>query len=477
MKKRIKKKIKKEIKIATLIIIILVFVCLLLLMIFTPQIKLTGNNISIPYGNEYIEKGYTGYYLNKDITKEVKIDNNINNKKIGIYKVTYVLKKGLISQKKEREVEIIDNINPIITLKGDIIKNICPNAEYKEEGFNAIDEYDGDITNKVLKITKGNILMYYVTDSSNNKAYKFRTINRVDKESPKIILKGESTMSVKVNGTFTDPGYSIKDNCDKDLKVDVSGEVNTKKTGTYKITYKSKDYSENEVKTERTVIVSNTYVAPKVGSSLSCGQPGVIYLTFDDGPNGLYTPMILDVLKKYNVKVTFFVTQSGPDSLIKREYNEGHVVALHTASHDYAYVYSSVENYFKDLERVSNRVERLTGHKSYLFRFPGGSSNTVSMHYSRGVVSKVASEATAKGYTYFDWNISSGDAGGTTDPNREYQIVINSLSKSRGNVILMHDIKRHTALAIESIVKYGINNGYTFAGLDSSVTCHQAIAN
>ena len=472
-----KKRIKKKTKITTLIIIILVFVCLILLMILTPQIILTGNYTSIPYGNEYVERGYTGYYLNKDITKEVKVKNNINNKKIGTYKVTYSIKKGLLSQKKEREVEIIDNVSPIITLKGDIVKNICPNAEYNEEGYNAIDEYDGDITNKVVKITKGNILMYYVTDSSNNKAYKFRTINKVDKEPPKILLKGEPTMSVKVDGTFTDPGYTIKDNCDKDLKVDVSGEVNTKKTGTYKITYKSKDRSGNEVKQERTVIVSNTYVAPRVGSSLSCGQPGVIYLTFDDGPNGLYTPKILNVLKKYNVKATFFVTQSGPDSLIKREYNEGHVVALHTYTHDYAYVYSSVENYFKDLERVSNRVERITGQKSYLFRFPGGSSNTVSMHYSRGVVSKVAAEATAKGYSYFDWNISSGDAGGTTDPTRECQIVARNLSKSRGNVVLMHDIKSHTANAIECIVKAGIDNGYTFAGLDSSVTCHQSIAN
>ena len=470
-------RVNRKIIIVTTIIIIFFLVCLLLLMIFTPQIKLTGSNISIPYKTQYKEKGYTGYYLNEDVTEEVKVSNNIDNNKIGTYKVTYSIKKGLLSQKKERIVQVIDNISPIINLKGDIIKNICPNNEYVEEGYTAIDEYDGDITNNVLKINKDNIIMYYVTDSSNNKAYKFRTINKIDKEPPKIKLKGDSTMNITVNGTFKDPGYETSDNCDKKLEVTVTGKVDTSKPGSYTIKYESSDSSGNKVKKERKVIVNNSYVAPRQGTILSCGIPGTIYLTFDDGPNATYTPMILNALKKYNVKATFFVTRNGPDSLIKREYNEGHTVALHTYTHDYSYVYSSTENYWKDLNNISNRVERLTGHKSYLFRFPGGSSNTISRRYSIGVVSKVAQQAQEKGYTYFDWNISSGDAGGTTDPNREYQIVISNLSKSRGNVILMHDIKRHTALAIERIVKYGVDNGYNFAPLDSSVTCHQRIAN
>ena len=82
-----------------------------------------------------------------------------------------------------------------------------------------------------------------------------------------------------------------------------------------------------------------------------------------------------------------------------------------------------------------------------------------------------------KGYAYFDWNISSGDAGGTTNPKTEVKIVTSNLSKKRGNVILMHDIKKHTSLAIEDIVKYGLNNGYTFDVLDKTIKCHQKIAN
>ena len=92
-------------------------------------------------------------------------------------------------------------------------------------------------------------------------------------------------------------------------------------------------------------------------------------------------------------------------------------------------------------------------------------------------MSLLAKEVEDKGYTYFDWNISSGDAGGTTNPNVEYKNVVNALSKSRGNVILMHDIKRHTALAIGNIIKYGKDNGYQFKVLTPDVKCHQGINN
>ena len=97
-------------------------------------------------------------------------------------------------------------------------------------------------------------------------------------------------------------------------------------------------------------------------------------LTFDDGPNNTYTPIILDVLKKYDVKATFFVTNSGKDELIKREYDEGHAIGLHTASHSYEKIYVSTTAFFNDLDLVAARVKRITGMDATLTRFPGGSS-------------------------------------------------------------------------------------------------------
>ena len=304
----------------------------------------------------------------------------------------------------------------------------------------------------------------------------------VDKVPPVIKLNGKNDITLYVGDKFKDGGATATDNVDGDIskKVIVEGTVNTKKVGKAVITYTVTDSSGHKSVVKRKVTVKEKpkYYTPTGGSSnMSCGEAGVIYLTFDDGPNPYHTPTILNVLKKYGVKATFFVTMAGPDNLIKREYNEGHTVALHSASHDYAKIYKSSDAFWQDMATVSKRVERITGKKTMMFRFPGGASNTVSRHYSIGIMSQLAREADNTGYSYFDWNISSGDAGETTDPNQEYRNVVNSLSKTRGNVVLMHDIKEHTANAIESIVKYGKDNGYQFKVLTPDIVCHQGINN
>ena len=204
----------------------------------------------------------------------------------------------------------------------------------------------------------------------------------------------------------------------------------------------------------------------------------IVYLTFDDGP-GPYTAKLLDVLKKYNVKATFFVTGAGDDSLLTREYNEGHAIGLHTFTHSYSYVYSSVGNFFSDLYRVQDRVREATGYTSTLMRFPGGSSNGVSASYDGGthIMSTLASEVQSRGFTYFDWNVSSGDAGGATSPSEVYSNVIENL-KPEYSVVLQHDVKEFSVDAVEDIIKYGQKNGYTFKRLEpDSFAAHHGINN
>ena len=206
---------------------------------------------------------------------------------------------------------------------------------------------------------------------------------------------------------------------------------------------------------------------------------GVIYLTFDDGP-GPYTAQLLDVLAKYNVKATFFVTGAGSDDLILREYNEGHTVALHTLSHNYAAIYQNVDAYFADLYAVQDRVRRITGQTAILIRFPGGSSNLVSAKYDGGakIMSRLAREVEAKGFTYFDWNISSGDAGGITTADGVYNTVVNGLVGDGDMVVLQHDIKKYSVDAVERIIKYGLDNGWRFDKLTAeSFTAHHGINN
>lgn len=191
-----------------------------------------------------------------------------------------------------------------------------------------------------------------------------------------------------------------------------------------------------------------------------------IYLTFDDGPSYL-TEKILDILKEENIPATFFVTSRGIDTysnVIKRMQEENHTIALHTSTHNYSYIYSSDENYFKDLEEIRNKVYNITGVKSRIIRLPGGSSNTVSKKYSKGIITRITNRLTENDFYYFDWNIDSLDASGSVSKEVIYNSVTQNIH-SGTNVVLMHDssTKETTVLALKDIIKYAKDNGYTFA--------------
>ena len=300
-----------------------------------------------------------------------------------------------------------------------------------------------------------------VSDASKNLTQKEIIINRVDDESPKITLTKGTTYYIRYGTKYTDPGYTATDNCDGDLtnKVKVEGTVG-EKVGTYKVKYSVTDSSNNTTEVVRNVIVKYNYLYND-GSV----KNGAIYLTFDDGPSYGTTNVILDILKEEGVKATFFVTCSGPDDLIKRIYNEGHTLALHTCSHDYYTIYKSVDAYFADLNKVSDRVKRLTGYESKIIRFPGGSSNTVS-RITPGIMTTLTGLVLDRGYRYYDWNVSSGDAGGATNKSQVYNNVVNSLSHGRANMVLMHDIKYYTRDALRDIIRFGKNSGFTFEKIE-----------
>ncbi len=439
---------------------VVLFVCLHLVV---PKIKLNGDStIEISYFDTYQELGATAQFLGRDLTKKIKITENVDPNKIGTYQIVYSLKDGIFQIKKERTVKVVDKKAPVIELEGEEEYNVCPNEKFQEIGFAATDEYDGTLTEKVkIKETEEGIL-YTVEDSSHNLYSITRKIHYVDTIPPEITLKGNQTMYLTLNETYQEPGFTAIDNCSKDLteKVIVTGTVSVGQIGTYQINYRIKDDAGNEQAVTRKVIVSEK-TDPNSGSY----QKGVIYLTFDDGPSNVTTGDILNVLKEEGVKATFFVTNNGPDYLIKRMYDEGHTVALHTASHNYSQVYASMDSYFNDLKIVSDRVKRITGQTSKIVRFPGGSSNTVSRNYSIGIMSQLSEALFSQGYRYYDWNIDSGDAAGA---NREkvYQNVTKNLSKNKMNIVLMHDIKIATRDAIRDIIHYGKENGYTFERID-----------
>ena len=441
-----------------IILLIIIFLCVVVLIILNNSLKLNGkSNITISYGSEYLEEGATYKVLNKDLSNKIKIKNNIKDN-IGTYKVNYEVDILFLHIKKDRIVNIIDDEKPIIELKGDTKVNICPNTEYVEEGYTAYDNYDKDITSKVNVIKDNNIIKYSIVDSSNNLTEITREIIEKDDISPEITLNGKDIVYLKRGSKYIEQGITIKDNCDTNLDYTTPPPPPTSKTGKYEIKYIVKDSSSNVSSITRKVIV----YSDESGN-------GVIYLTFDDGPSiSGSTKKILDILKEENVKATFFVTGYPNYELLKREYDEGHTIALHTTSHNYSKIYSSVENYFNDLYAIQNYVEKSIGVKSYIMRFPGGSNNTVSNSYNYGIMNTLTNMVVNKGFTYFDWNVSAADAGGCTTSSCVYNSIVNGLSKSRVNVVLIHDTKMYSADALSDVIKYAKENNYVFKKIDSS---------
>lgn len=207
----------------------------------------------------------------------------------------------------------------------------------------------------------------------------------------------------------------------------------------------------------------------------------VVYLTFDDGPSK-NTQAVLDILKEKKVKATFFVTGQNEDylPLLEKEAKDGHEVAVHTYSHNFQEIYSSVDAYFKDLDKMNGVIKQYTGKKSKIIRFPGGGSNTVSRRYQNGIMSTLSQEVTKRGYQYYDWNATNGDGGCGGSIQGLLQTAINESKGKNEVMLLMHDGTCNTGSvqALPAIIEYYKKEGYTFKVIDSSTSVfHQTIAN
>ena len=152
-----------------------------------PTIKLNGEKeINLALDDEYTESGAKATFRDKDVSDDIKIFGLVDNKKIGTYEVLYTIKVHNKTQKVSRTVNVKDNIAPEITLKEDSKKSYLIGTEYKDPGYTAIDNYDGDITDKVKvtnNINKDNPgdyeIVYTVSDSSGNTTEVTRNVKYV----------------------------------------------------------------------------------------------------------------------------------------------------------------------------------------------------------------------------------------------------------------------------------------------------------
>ena len=225
-------------------------------------------------------------------------------------------------------------------------------------------------------------------------------------------------------------------------------------------------------------ISSNMAATPDIDSNLS-GKKA--YLTFDDGPSK-FTKQILDTLDLYGVKATWFVIRHKDcDNLYKEIVNRGSTLALHSYTHDYATIYKSETGFFNDLKKIDDFVYNITGTRSKIFRFPGGSSNTVSKKYCKGIMKKLTKSIEEKGYVYFDWNVNSGDAYSTKHNAEQIIKDVKKGCKDKPVVnILMHDTKYKdsTVAALPYIIEYLQSQHYEILPLtEDSFNAHQEVNN
>lgn len=440
-------------------------------------IILGEKEVTLEYGSEYTDAGAEAVFYGSLLMKEgrkagVRVSGDVDVERIGTYHVRYDASYGRWRAAAERTVYVVDRKRPRILLKSKCGTYTMPGQPYEEEGFFAWDDYDGDVTDRVVKIQRGGRVIYTVTDSSGNQTRVVRRIVWYDPVAPELTLEGENTITLKWGQAYEEPGYAALDNCDGDLtgSVQISGSVDSGRAGTYTLTYRVTDSYGNVTTATRSVIVK-----PKPQNTVMPSGK-VIYLTFDDGP-GAYTGKLLDVLAKYDVKATFFVINSGYENMLKRIVNEGHSIGIHSATHKYKTIYASEEAFFGDLEKMQEIIENCTGVKTYLMRFPGGSSNTVSA-FNKGIMTRLTAAVEEQGYRYFDWNVTSGDAGETKDTNQVYQNVITGVQQREVSIVLQHDSKSYSVNAVERIIQWGLDNGYRFLPLDmTSPTAHHHINN
>ncbi len=449
---------------------------------YTMRLGIKGESvITLEYGEKYEEPGCSAYFSGTHFSKEpipveVTTASEVNDQTLGDYLLKYVASYKGVTGTAYRRVRVVDTEKPVITLVDDEKTYILPTKTYQEAGFSASDNYDGDLTQSVKRTETKDAITYTVSDTAGNVTTVTRKLIYDDPIAPTIVLKGGDIITHPLGEVFEDPGYTAMDNCDGNLtkKVTAKGSVDVNVPGYYTLKYTVKDTYKNKATAIRVVLVKYGDVTEKPMVVKPNGK--VIYLTFDDGP-GPRTPELLDVLKKYDIKATFFVMNTDHIDTIKRAADEGHTLAIHTASHNYKKIYASESTYFKDLQKMQKIIKKLTGVETTLIRFPGGSSNTVSK-FNRGIMTRLTKKVVKEGYQYFDWNVDSDDAGKARTAERVYQNVIDGVKENDVSVVLQHDTKGYSIDAVENIIVWGLTNGYTFLPLDAaSPGCHHSVNN
>ena len=181
---------KKFLIVIASILIILIPLSISVYYACIPNLKLNGsNNQKIVLNEEYKELGVSAKDLFGNENYKIKTKGKVDTSKVGNYKIKYTYSNGLINKSVTRNISVIDEEYPIISLVGGEEVFACPNKEYEEIGYSASDNYDGDITDKV-EITKTDSLIKYSVKDEIKEEEKEVPVPATDLDSTMLIIGG-----------------------------------------------------------------------------------------------------------------------------------------------------------------------------------------------------------------------------------------------------------------------------------------------
>ena len=196
----------------------------------------------------------------------------------------------------------------------------------------------------------------------------------------------------------------------------------------------------------------------------------VVYLTFDDGPTPKITERLLDVLKEHDVPATFFIVGKeiqGREAILKRIYEEGHGIGLHSFSHNFKILYKNPESFIMEMEKTNKTINEVLGTNLDIkvIRFPGGSAGRLNTRFYNALCEK--------GYLIFDWNVDLQDGvKGGLSPSEFLANSKKCNSKGLRRIILAHCNcnNKNTCEALDDIINYYKEQGYVFKAIDNTTS-------
>ena len=480
---RERKRARRGLVVALVVLVWLLITAALILLVDgrTVRFYIYGeDDMTVEYGSTFQDPGVYAVTVGNlfgESEKHLPVQSlgTVDTRRLGVYILRYTARYAFEDHSIERRVSVVDTTPPVIELKH--IAGYEPSwmTGYAEEGYVAYDAVDGDLTGKVRRVKLDDRVQYTVTDTNGNTTVVERELPNISYQPPKITVLGDRDLVMQATLWYEDPGALVTDGLGNDLSdyLQVEGSVTPWFAGDYTITYSVTSELGETIRDERHVTV-----VPVPGPETVTPAEKTIYLTFDDGP-GPYTGRLLDVLDRYGAKATFFVTAQDPRYFdeIGRAFRAGHAIGVHTGSHDYNQIYASELAFFEDFYNMEEIIRQQTGEYTRLFRFPGGSSNTVS-NFNPGIMSRLTRAMTDLGYRYFDWNVYSGDAGDTTKATQVAKNIKDGCAQQKVSVVLQHDIKSFSVDAVESVLIWGRENGYSFKALQlDSPGMHHGVNN